>query len=262
MVSLIDREKAKKSIALVLDRLRTETDPHVLSEYREVFKKEISLFRRSWAAAYLLMCFDQGGNRPASTRRSADSGGAQGGAVYQDRPGRNRKTSEYRSAGARHDSGQGRASDKNGDAHSRQYPLADEDSKCIFIIFGRNRRVFPREILGLIIAKTGVSRDDIGAIRILENYSFVQVRDTIVERIIESLNGCVFRGRTLAVNFAKTRKDEAENSEAPEQDDVFNDNGDDSGEPENSAESETESADLRNSDSPAARDDYSENKQD
>jgi hypothetical protein len=108
----------------------------------------------------------------------------------------------------------------------RQYSLAEEDSKRIFISIGRNRRVFPREILGLIIAKTGVSRDNIGAIRILDNYSFVQVRDTVADQIIEALDNHVFRGRTLTVNYAKTRKDEAGNQETSEQGDVFDDNND------------------------------------
>jgi RNA recognition motif-containing protein len=83
---------------------------------------------------------------------------------------------------------------------------------------GRSRRVYPREILGLINAKTAVPREDIGAIRILDNYSFVQVRDTVAEKIIEALNGVNFRGRTLAVNYAKFRKEEengAENVSVP-----------------------------------------------
>jgi hypothetical protein len=72
---------------------------------------------------------------------------------------------------------------------------------------GRSRRVFPREILGLILSRTDISRDDVGAIRILDNYSFVQVRNTVADTIIETINGAVFRGRPLLVNYARTRKD-------------------------------------------------------
>jgi hypothetical protein len=264
MASQIDIEKTKRSIALVLDKLKTDVDLDVLKEYREVFKKEVSFFTRSWAAAYLLMYFDHEGNQAAMRRRPADASDTQSGAGfrgYKDRPAKNRRTQpEYRPVGARQDSVSGRTPDKNGDS-ARQYPLADEDSKCIFISIGRNRRVFPREILGLIIARTGVSRDDIGTIRILENYSFVQVRDTITERIIESLNGYVFRGRTLTVNFAKTRKEGAENSES------YDDNGDESAEPEDSAGREIPpvipDAVLEKGDPPAVRDDgVSEQEQD
>jgi RNA recognition motif-containing protein len=86
--------------------------------------------------------------------------------------------------------------------------LTEDESKRLFFSVGRSRRVYPREILGLINAKTAIAREDIGAIRILDNYSFVQVRDTVAEKIIEALNGVTFRGRTLAVNYAKFRKEE------------------------------------------------------
>jgi hypothetical protein len=91
-----------------------------------------------------------------------------------------------------------------------RYPLSSEESKWLFFSAGRSRRVFPREILGLINTKTAIPREDIGAIRILDNYSFVQVRDTIAEKIIEALNGLNFRGRPLTVNYAKSRKNEDE----------------------------------------------------
>jgi len=228
----IDKEKTKRNLELILENLKTEADPLVLNEYRSIFKKEVSLFRRSWAAAYLLMCFEQGGN------------GVRGG---QDRPGKNRRPqtqADARSGGQKPQDGgsSGKTREKNGEARPRQYPLAEEDSKRIFISIGRNRRMFPREILGLIIGKTGVSRDDIGAIRILENYSFVQVRDSIAERIINTLDGYVYRGRTLTVNFAKNRKDDDENPEPmrsdapaeeyPETDDVDGEDQSGDGSPE------------------------------
>jgi RNA recognition motif-containing protein len=172
MVSRIDKEKTKKNIALILDRVKTETDPHLLNEYRAFFKKGIPFFRRSWAAAYLLMYFDQGGfgqAKAGSSRRETRIG-------------------------------------------PRQNPLTEEESKRLFISIGRNRRVSPREILRLICSRAGVVRDDIGAIRILDNYSFVQVREAAAETIIEALNGQNFRGRTLTVNYAKNRRDGGEES--------------------------------------------------
>ena len=48
MPSRFDKELTKKNIALMLERIRTEEDPQVLNEYRALFKKEVSLFRRSW----------------------------------------------------------------------------------------------------------------------------------------------------------------------------------------------------------------------
>jgi hypothetical protein len=183
--------------------MKTEADPHLLNEYRSLFKKEVSLFRRSWAAAYFLMLCDQGETGPAGRfeknrgRKSGDGGRNQDRqSRAQDKPGRAPERPERPERKPR--SGE----------EGRAYPLADEDSRRLFISIGRNRRVFPREILGLINAKTAIPKEDIGAIRILDNYSFIQVRDTVADTIIEALNGQSFRGRVLTVSYARARNEE------------------------------------------------------
>jgi hypothetical protein len=121
-------------------------------------------------------------------------------------------------------------------AEPARRPLPEEESTRIFISIGRNRRVFPREILGLIGAKTQISKDDIGLINILNNYSFVQVRTGVAEEIIAALNGINFRGRTLTVNHARARKDENsrdEDESFPEDTGSENSFEDDSGESSN-----------------------------
>ena len=85
--------------------------------------------------------------------------------------------------------------------------LPEDESKRLFISIGKNRRIFPREILTLLITRASVPRQDIGNIRILDNFSFVQVRDTQAQKIIDTLNGVFFRGRTLSVNYAKSREE-------------------------------------------------------
>jgi hypothetical protein len=189
MPPYVDKEKTKRTINLALDKIRTEVDPLLLDEYHRLFKKEVSLFNRSKVAAYLLMLDDQGKNprRPGNGRHFASEN-----APASKEPAR--------------------------------YPLSSEESKWLFFSAGRSRRVFPREILGLINTKTAIPREDIGAIRILDNYSFVQVRDTIAEKIIEALNGLSFRGRPLMVNYAKSRKNEDEaEAEAEVYEDAYSD---------------------------------------
>jgi hypothetical protein len=170
MPSQIDKKRTKQNIDLILEKMRTDVDPRVLNEYRALFRRSVSLFRRSWVSAYLLMLFD-------------------------------------RNAPGRLNGGGARRTGRNSAAEGRRFSLTEEESRRLFVSIGRNRRVFPREILGLINTKTTISRKDIGAIRVLDNYSFVQVRDTVADQIIEALNGCAFRGRTLQVNYAKSRKD-------------------------------------------------------
>ena len=164
-------------MALVYEKIKTEADLRLLEEYQQILKKEVPLFHRSKAAAYLLMLCTEGkslrvkGNARRNTRGAREEG-----------------------------------------ADAQRYPLSEEESIRLFFNIGRSRRVFPREILGIINTKTAIPKEDIGAIRILDNYSFVQVRDSVAEKIIEALNGYIFRGKPLVVNYAKSRKDE-ENGE-------------------------------------------------
>jgi hypothetical protein len=173
MASGFDKEKTKKIISLVLEKINTEVDLQTLYEYQSLFKKETSLFNRSKAAAYLLMLCDQG-----KTLRLTD----------------------YKRPVSSSPGGNGNRSD------NQRYPLEGKESTRLFFSVGRSRRVFPREILGIINTKTAIPREDIGAIRILDNYSFVQVRDSVAEKIIEALNGMNFRGRPLTVNYAKSNE--------------------------------------------------------
>jgi hypothetical protein len=185
-----DEDRIVKRIRESLDRIYAEADPAVLDQYRNLIKKEVSFFKRSYFAAYLLMELDQKG----------------GGRRYD---GAGRDTRLYRGNQV-HGYKYGNDSTAAGDGQRVErgdYPLAEEDSVKLFFSVGRSRKVFPREILGLIISKTLVPREDIGAIRILDNYSFVQVRNTAADGIISNLNGSIFRGRPLVVNFARVRKD-------------------------------------------------------
>jgi hypothetical protein len=176
-----------------LDTVKTEADPHLLNEYRSLFKKGVPLFRRSWVAAYLLMLCDRGEPGRFEKNRSRPSGKV---GRNQDRQDRAPERPERKP--------------RSGEGGQRgPYPLADEDSRRLFFSIGRNRRVFAREILGIINAKTAIPKEDIGAIRILDNYSFVQVRDTVADRIIEALNGQPFRGKVLTVSYARARDEDS-----------------------------------------------------
>lgn len=174
-----DSLRLKKRIAEALEKTYTQADPKLLSQYRSIFKKEVSFFRRSYFTAYLLMEMDQGGNGKSSASRERSSRKFQ--KTFQEKDEGNRR--------------------------ENRRVLPDEESAQLYIGIGRGRRVFPREILGLIASKTPVSRDDIGAIRIFENYSFIQVKSAAADEIIEALNGKPFRGRTLVVSYARNRKD-------------------------------------------------------
>jgi len=190
-----DKEKAKRNLEGILEKFNTDTDIALLHEYHKLYKKEVSLFKRSWAAAWLFMYYDK---RETPSPRPVDS---------------------PRQAGSPHSADSTRTAEKQEKAKVKKEDnseikktsaaveqlLPEEESKMLFISIGKNRRLFPREVITLIMSKSSAAREDIGVIRILDNYSFVQVRDTKADEIIAALSGLKFRGRTLTVNYAKPK---------------------------------------------------------
>jgi hypothetical protein len=75
----------------------------------------------------------------------------------------------------------------------------------VFIGIGRTRRVYPRDLVGLILDNTKLSREDIGNIKILDNYSFADINSAKAEEVISVLNDSEYRGRNLNVNYAKKK---------------------------------------------------------
>jgi len=207
-----DKEKAKRNLEGILEKFNTDTDIALLHEYHKLYKKEVSLFKRSWAAAWLFMYYDKretpsplpvGGPRPGGTLPAGSSRPVGGTHPADDpRPLGSQRTAEK----------QQKEKVKKEDVSEAKKPspavetlLPEEESKMLFISIGKNRRLFPREVITLIMSKSSAAREDIGVIRILDNYSFVQVRDTKADEIIETLTGLKFRGRTLTVNYAKPK---------------------------------------------------------
>ena len=180
----MDRERAKGNLETILEKVHTDTDIKQLQEYHRLFKKEISLFRRSWAAAWLFMYYD----KLETPQKRAPGVASRSAPETQNKQKAAAEQSERKSAGA-----------------PAEINISEEESKRLFISIGKNRRLFPREVISLIMSNTSTAREDIGMIRILDNYSFVQVRDTRADEIITALNGLKFRGRTLTVNFAKPK---------------------------------------------------------
>jgi hypothetical protein len=80
----------------------------------------------------------------------------------------------------------------------------------LFLSIGKNRRVYPRDLVQLLTGAGGVSKADVGDIKILDNYSFVEVDEKTAAAVISRLDGKEYRGRNLTVNFAKKREEKAE----------------------------------------------------
>jgi hypothetical protein len=75
----------------------------------------------------------------------------------------------------------------------------------IFIGAGKNRKVFPKDIIQLFTNVPDVEATDVGEIKILDNYSFAEVSADKAKQVIQQLNGKDFRGKSLTVNFARKK---------------------------------------------------------
>ncbi len=80
----------------------------------------------------------------------------------------------------------------------------------LFVNIGKNRRVFPRDLILFLVSAGGISKADLGGIKILENYSFVEVAEEVASSVITKIDGSNYRGKKITVNFAKKRGGESE----------------------------------------------------
>lgn len=80
-------------------------------------------------------------------------------------------------------------------------------STTLFFNVGKMRKVFHKDIIYLIMRNTGITRENIGEIKIHDNYSFVQVSNEVVQTVIDKLNSMPYRGRELVVNIANNKTD-------------------------------------------------------
>jgi len=186
MPSNADMEKAKRNIEVIREKMQKDADIFLLKEYHKLYRKNIPLFERSMAAAWLFMYYDKKETPPAAPARDL---------------GRKAHTKETKEKKAP-------APAEKPSALS-DTALPESESKRLFFSIGKNRRLYPREVVTLIVSNTTAGKEDIGAVRILDNFSFVQVRDTKADEIIKALNGIKFRGRNLGVDYAKPKADAA-----------------------------------------------------
>lgn len=75
--------------------------------------------------------------------------------------------------------------------------------KSLFINIGKNRRVYPSDLIQLIAKTAEIDKESIGNIKILDNYSFVNIAGELAEKVVSMLDSTEYRGRKLTVNFAK-----------------------------------------------------------
>lgn len=206
--SEIDMDQAAAFLKDAVAKVKTEENPDLLNDLKKVYKQNVPLTLRMYVAAYLVKEL-QGGFHGSRFARKNDRSQHD----TNRRPDNRAAQRDNRTARDAH------AESQTTDEHSEdrtprpRVQIDESVAATIFISIGRNRRVYPRDLVGLLTNVANLDRDRIGDIRVLANYSFVQLFKDDTEKAIAALNGYDYRGRKLAVSYSR-QKDESAESDA------------------------------------------------
>ena len=159
----------------IVTSIKSDTNIDELDRFRKEFRKNVSFWMRSYVAAYLIRQNTKGQLRMP-------------GKPAPPRPQNNMASSPAPSAP----------------------PTTSRDLKepvSLFFGAGRSRRAGPRDVVSTLMQTGLVAKEEIGDIKILENYSFVDVERSKADALIASLESATHRGRPLKVNYAKKNED-------------------------------------------------------
>ena len=206
----INEEKTADFLVNAVEKITTEEDIDTLTELIRLFKKNVPLSRRKYVTAYMLKealkhyhSFAKGKpSRFEATKTKKENN-------------RNRKD-DYKNTARREKTFENTDNTEETEERPRhpRVEIAPELATSIFVSIGKNRRVYPRDLVGLLVAVGGIDRERIGDIKVLANYSFVQLYTEDCQTAIDKLNGYEYRGRKLVVSFSKQKDEDAAEEKA------------------------------------------------
>jgi ATP-dependent RNA helicase DeaD len=100
----------------------------------------------------------------------------------------------------------GKPSSRSSSPAVQAAPAGSSQSTMLFLSIGKNRKVFPQDLVTLFTGALGIKRSDIKEIKILDNYSFVGLTPETASLAIEKLDGSEFKGKKITVNFARKKE--------------------------------------------------------
>jgi ATP-dependent RNA helicase DeaD len=199
-----DAEMIRGALDRIVDRM-AEEDPAELARLAAEVRRRVPLLRRTLLAAFLLK---------AQLSRLATGPAPQPAASARE-PTRERPGAAPRGEGGgrregRGDAGarrEGRGERSTGRPSSRESATGFTQ---LFVNAGRNRRVFARDLTALCQERLGLSAAEIGAVRVFEKYSFVEVAAQRAAEAVQRLSGVELKGRPLNVEVAKRKEEKSE----------------------------------------------------
>ena len=192
------------------DKVRTSENVDLLSDLNKLFKKNVPLTVRKYVIAYLLKealkhYHPFGNRRDRFERNERFDRNERNNRNRQERNTRQERTERAETPAAA-ETTETPAAEEERPRHPR-VEIPEDQATSIFISIGKNRRVYPRDLVGILIAIAGIDRERIGDIKVLANYSFVQLYTEDAQTAIDKLNGYDYRGRKLAVSYSRQKSD-------------------------------------------------------
>ena len=188
------------------ERVRTSENVDLLSDLNKLFKKNVPLTVRKYVIAYLLKEALKH-YHPFNNRRDRfDRNERNDRNDRNDRNQRQRQERNFRQERTERAAEPAETTEEERPRHPR-VEIPEDQATSIFISIGKNRRVYPRDLVGILIAIAGIDRERIGDIKVLANYSFVQLYTEDAQTAIDKLNGYDYRGRKLAVSYSRQKSD-------------------------------------------------------
>lgn len=208
----INLDQAAEYLQEVVSRVKA--NPDEFEALKKVFKKNVPFTMRSWVAAYLLRN-SSGAIAHFGFRKEREEKGDK----TEDRDFSRRYPRDENQPAE----GESFASSESSSAETKEprerftrVEISPDQAASIFVGIGRNRRVYPRDLVGLFISVAGIEKERIGHITVLANYSFVQLFKEDADKAINALNGYNYRGRPLSVSYSRNEDGNSAES-APEE---------------------------------------------
>ena len=80
-----------------------------------------------------------------------------------------------------------------------------ENTVSFYISVGKASKSSPKELAEFICEKANISNDAIVSISYKQNYSFIHIKKEASEGVIDAVNGQLYKGRKVKMNFSKEK---------------------------------------------------------
>ena len=211
----INEKQVAEYLENAIEKVKTTEDVDTLSDLTKLFKKNVPLSLRKYLIAYLLKELLKN-NRSFGNSRHNDRN-----ARFETNKNERRNKEAFKQNARAEKTAETNNTEKEEEhPHHARVEIPEDQSTSIFVSIGKNRRVFPRDLVGILISIAGLDRERIGDIKVLANYSFVQLYKEDAPLAIEKLNGYEYRGRKLAVSYSRQKTEEDGVSENEEETDM------------------------------------------